>query len=203
MHLLSAADADRSQVAVDRDIGSVTHHHHHAAAIANDCADLSIVDTASLRAGTTHDVDTFVVERHALQSFDIVLSEVAHDAIVARDRHWQSSTVSLEAIVHHAVDGRELLRLLILLLHLLDLLLSAPGIDLLFQLSSTSHRLRLTGSLLSSRLTSLGFTLSSLTCCELTCGSLLCRTLTGQRLGGSLLTGLGGGSLRQPDGPAP
>lgn len=194
-HLLSTADADRSQIAVDRDIGSVAHHHHHATAIANDGADLTIVDTTCLRAGTTHDVDALVVERHAFQSVHIVLSEVAHDAIVARDRHWQSSTVGFEAIVHHTVYSRELLRLLVLLLHLLDLLLRAPCVNLLFQLSSTAHRLRLTGSLLSSRLTCLSLTLSGLTGSKLTRSSLLSRTLTGQRLCGSLLTGLCRGSL--------
>lgn len=194
-HLLSTADTDRLQVTVYRDIGSVTHHHHHVTAIANDCADLTIVDTTCLRTGATHDVDALVVERHAFQSIHVVLSEVAHDAIVTSDRHWQSPAVSFEAIVHHAVNGRELLCLLVLLLHLLDLLLRALCVDLLFQLSSTAHRLCLTGCLLSSRLTCLSLALRSLTGCELTGSNLLSRTLIGQRLCGSLLTGLCRSSL--------
>ena len=78
-------------------------HDDDTSGIGENSTHLTIVDGTGLAAIATHDIDTLIVKGHAFQSCDIILSEMAHDAVSSRYRHRQAPSVGLEAIVHHSV----------------------------------------------------------------------------------------------------
>ena len=84
---LPLADADRPQVAIDGDIGTMTNHDEILSAIAIDGTDFAVVDATGLTAGRAFDVDAFVVEFDVAESFHLVLSEVADNLIRSGNGH--------------------------------------------------------------------------------------------------------------------
>ena len=71
----------------------MTHHNYHGTAKTEHCTDFTVEDAAGLSTSLTTDVDTFVVERHTLQTFYIILSIMADDAIGTGDGNGQTTTV--------------------------------------------------------------------------------------------------------------
>ena len=163
-YLLSLMYADRFQVAIYRDVGTMANQDIPHTTISEDGTHLTIVDAASHTTRLTLDIDTLVVEGNALQSLNIILSEMAHDAITAADRHRQSATVCLESTTQHSIyraQGSRFLRLLLGSSNLTGLTLL---IRLGFQLSSPAVSFRLLSRLFGSSFTSrlfCGSTLSS------------------------------------------
>ena len=71
--------------------------------ISEDGTHLTIVDAASHTTRLTLDVDTLVIKPNTLQTLHVILTEMAHDAITAADRHRQSATVCLESTTQHSI----------------------------------------------------------------------------------------------------
>ena len=102
-NLLTLMYADRFQVAIYRDVGTMTNQDIPHTTVSEDGTHLTIVDAASHTPRLTLDINTLVIEGNTLQSLNIILSEVAHDAITAADRHRQSATVCLESTTQHSI----------------------------------------------------------------------------------------------------
>ena len=151
----------------------MTDQHVPHATITEDGTHLTIVDAASHTTRLALDIDTLIVERYALQTFYIILTEMTHHSVTAADRHRQSATVSLESTAQHAVYRTQGRSLLCLLPGSGNLTGTAFRIHLRLQLGSPSFSLRLSCSLFGSSLT----------------GSLLCGGTLGS-LGSSTRTSL-------------
>ena len=103
-HLLSALHIDRTQVAIYRYVGTMTHHNDELTAVSEHGTNLAVVYCACLAAGLTHNVYALVVYSHSLESCHTVLSVVAYDACATRDRHRKTTLVLLETARHHTVN---------------------------------------------------------------------------------------------------
>ena len=132
--------------------------------VSEDGTHLTIVDAASHTTRPTLDTDTLVVEGNALQTLNIILSEVAHDAITSADRHRQSATVCLESSTQHSIYRTQGCRFLRLLLGSSNLTGLTLLIRLGFQLSSLAVSFRLLSRLFGSSFTSRLFCGSTLSC---------------------------------------
>ena len=84
----------------------MTHHDNHRATKAKDATHLTIEDAASLGTSLTTNIDTLVVERHILQPFHIILSEVADDAIGTGDGNRQTTPIALETATNTHILSR-------------------------------------------------------------------------------------------------
>ena len=82
-YLLSSAHADAGQITVDGDIAAVTYHDDHGAAKAEYATHLTVEDATSLSTSLASNIDSLIVERHVLQTFHIILSEVAANAMTS------------------------------------------------------------------------------------------------------------------------
>ena len=87
---------DTGQVTVDGDVVAVTHHDDHCATEAEHATDLTVKNTAGLGAILTFYINTLVVKRHIVQTFYVVLSEMADNTVCSRDGHGQTTAVALE-----------------------------------------------------------------------------------------------------------
>ncbi len=77
-YLLTLMNADRFQITVNRDVGTMTDQHVPHATITEDGTHLTIVDAASHTTRLALNIDTLIVERYALQTFYIILTEMTH-----------------------------------------------------------------------------------------------------------------------------
>ena len=93
---MTAVYINTGQVAIDGDIAAVTYHDDHGAAEAEDTADLTIEDAASLGAALTFNINALIVQCDVMQALYVILSKMANDAVGASDRHGQTAAVALE-----------------------------------------------------------------------------------------------------------
>ena len=83
----------------------MTHHDHHGTTKAEHSTHLTIEDAAGLSTSLALDVNTFIIKGHVGQTFYVILTETADDAVRTSDGDGQTTTVALEAATDAHVLG--------------------------------------------------------------------------------------------------
>ena len=91
--IVALLDIALGEVAIDRDIGTMSHQDIEQAIELEDCRYLAVEDGTGLGSGLALYVDAFVVEGDIAKPCHIVLTIMAHDDIRGGDGHRQLASV--------------------------------------------------------------------------------------------------------------